>query len=359
MLVFVLAVALQAHPDAPLTIERLVRLTAGPGVRDNPAAVATATGISVVWEEVRDNHYRLMLGGPDSDGDGQRPRELVAAWDHVWGPSVAERGDTTWLACYVADHTLRTGDRDVMVIRYQGRFGAPIDTVRITRDPPGAAFPLNDASPSLLVTDSRALLAWSEGAFHEHRPTARAYDDKDILGMEIVGRAPLQARTLTGATERGREMSPALARWSAARKDRYLLAYLSQKRDDPYALVVRLFDRTWRRLSSRIIAKSKGGIAHPSVLLLSGVPYVSWVDNTTTDVTIAELDKSLRTKRHWSLRQSLQSTQFASYGPALASLSGARLFDDGGHLGLAFVATMEYQPAAGRVRQEVFLALFR
>ncbi len=92
------------------------------------------------------------------------------------------------------------------------------------------------------------------------------------------------------------------------------------------------------------------------MLLLSGVPYLSWADIATTDVTIARLDRSLRVGARISLRNALRSTGFAAYGPALAGLSGARLFDDAGRLGVTFVATLEYQPAAGNGRQEIFLA---
>ena len=48
-----------------------------------------------------------------------------------------------------------------------------------------------------------------------------------------------------------------------------------------------------------------------------------------------------------------------SDGGRLALRWAIRLFDDGGKLGAAFVATMEYQPKTGNVRQEIFLARFR
>ncbi len=359
MLGFIVAVALQGTPEFPGPIERLVRIAPGPGVRDNPAALVTPSGVAVVWEEVRDGRYLLMLGGADPSGRAVLPASvLVGGWGHQWGPSVASRGDTTWLACYVADISLRTGDRDVMVLRYRGKFDAPIDTIRVTRDPAGTGLPRNDASPSLVLTDQRqALLAWSQGAYHEDRPAARAYDDKDILAAELRGTAKFWLRKLTTGMERGREMSPALARWHSPSGERYLLAYLSQMGDGPYALKLAVFDGNWRLRSTRVIAKSTGGMGHPSLLVLSGVPYLSWVDNTTTDVTIARLSRWLGSSARVSLRAALRATEFSSYGPELAGLSGARLFDDAGRLALAFVATMEYQPAAGKVRQEVFLAI--
>ena len=120
-----------------------------------------------------------------------------------------------------------------------------------------------------------------------------------------------------------------------------------------------MFDGRWRLRSTRVIAKSTGGIAHPSLLVLSGVPYLSWVDNTTTDVTVARLGRWLGITARTSLREALRATEFSSFGPALAGLSGARLFEDAGRLALTFVATMEYQPAAGNVRQEVFLAILQ
>lgn len=351
--------ALQNAPAFPAPIERLVRIAPGPGVRDNPAALATPAGVAVVWEEVRDGRYLLMQRGTDAtDRTALPPSPLVGAWGHQWGPSIAARGDTTWLACYVADQSLRTGDRDVVVLRYRGLFDTPIDTIRITRDPAGTTHPRNDASPSLVLTDRRrAVLAWSSGAFHESRPAARAYDDKDILVAEVLGAAPFQLRKLTTSRERGREMSPALARWHSPSGERYLLAYLSQARDGPYALKLAVFDGNWRLRSTRLIATSPGGIAHPSLQLLSGVPYVSWVDNTTTDVTIARLSRWLRLGPRMSLREGLRATEFSSFGPALAGLSGARLFEDAGRLAVTFVATMEYQPAKGNVRQEVFFAI--
>lgn len=359
MLGFIVAVALQGTPEFAGTIERLVRVAPGPGVRDNPAALAAPAGVAVIWEEVRDGRYLLMLGGTDPSGRAVLPPSvLIGGWGHQWGPSVAARGDTTWLACYFADISLRTGNRDVVVLRYRGRFGAPIDTIRITKDPASSALPWNDASPSLVLTDRRrALLAWSTGAFHEDRPAARAYDDKDILASEVRGTAPFRSRKLTTGLERGREMSPALARWNSPSGERYLLAYLSEIGDPPYALKLAVFDGNWRLRSTRVIARSTGGLAHPSLLVLSGVPYLSWVDNTTTDVTIARLSRWLGISARVSLREALRATEFSSYGPELAGLSGARLFEDAGHLALAFVATMEYQPAAGKVRQEVFLAI--
>jgi hypothetical protein len=358
MLGLFVAAMVQAAPAFPQSIERLVRLAPGPGARDNPDALATPDGVAVVWEEVRDGRSLLLLGGTDATrSTASAPRALVGGWGNQWGPSIATRGDTTWLACYVADRSLPTGDRDVMVVRYRGSFAAPLDTIRITRDPAGAALPVNDASPTLVLSEGKpALLAWSAGAFHADRPAARAYEDKNILAAEVRGLAPSRRRALTTGKERGREMSPALARWGPPGPERYLLAYLSQVGDGPYALKLALFDGGWRRRSTRVIARSTRGIAHPSLLLLSGVPYLSWVDNTTTDVTIARLDRSLRVSARISLRNALRSTGFAAYGPALAGLSGARLFDDAGRLGVTFVATMEYQPAAGNVRQEVFLA---
>lgn len=352
MLTLVFTALLSAPLQQQPPIERLARVATGPGVRDNPAALATASGVAVVWEEVRGGRYLLVQGGSDPSGAIAPPEVLLGKWGHQWGPSLAARGDTTWLACYMADASLRTGDRDVVVLRYRGRFAAPIDTIRITRDPPGVALPRNDASPVLLPGDSGQLIvAWSQGEFHENRPTRRAYDDKDILAVELDGAAPRVVRRLTTEKERGREMSPALAG--------HLLAYLSQAGHARYALKVGRFDAKWRLHSTRVVATSRGGIAHPSLLLLGGVVYLSWVDNATTDVVIARLDESLRVRSKQSLRQALRATTFSAYGPALASLSGARLFDDNGHLGVTFVATMEFQPAADRVRQEIFLATFR
>lgn len=361
MLELIVALALQGPPQHLAAIERLVRVAPGPGTRDNPAALRLPSGIAAVWEEVRDSHYVLVQGGTDGSGvSALPPRLLVGRWGHQWGPSLAARGDTTWLALYQADISRRTGDRDVMVLRYHARFESPVDTIRITRDPPGAAFPTNDASPTLVLTDARRLLvAWSAGQYHEERPVARAYDDKDIMAAEVRGTAPSGLRKLTTATERGREMSPALVRWSSPGGERYLLAYLSQAGDAPYALKLAEFDGRWRLRSTRLIAKSTGGLAHPSLVVLAGVPYLAWTDNTTTDVTIARLDRALRVTAPTSLRAALRVTGFASYGPALAGLSGVRLFDDGGKLGAAFVATMEYQPKTGNVRQEIFLARFR
>ena len=353
MLALIVAVTLQS----PGPIERLVRVAPGPGARDNPAALATATGVAVVWEEVRDGRYLLVLGGADTASRATPARVLVGAWSHQWGPSIAARGDTTWLACYVADRSRQTGDRDVMLLRYRGSFAEPIDTIPVTRDPAGLPLPRNEASPSLVLTGQRpVLLAWSEGAFHESRPPARAYDDKDIVAAEVRGTVPLPLRQLTLGAERGREMSPSLAHWSSPSGERYLLAYLSQVADGPYALKLAVFDGNWRLRSTRVIAKSAGGIARPSLLVLAGVPYLSWVDNTTTDVTIARLTRWLHIGSRTSLREALRATAFSSFGPALAGLSGAGLFDDAGGLALTFVATMEYHPDAGRVRQEVFIA---
>jgi hypothetical protein len=355
MLALLTAAAIQAA--SPPTIERLVRIAPGPGVRDNPAALSTKTGIAVVWEEMRDGRYLLMRGGTEPDGTLLPAAVLVDRWFHQWGPALASRGDTTWLALYQADRSGRTGDRDVMVLRYQGGFDAPIDTIRVTRDPAGSSLPRNDASPSLVLTGNRPpLVAWSTGAFHEERPAERAYDDKDILAAEVRDAATARYRRLTTGRERGREMSPALARWHSPTGERYLLAYLSQAGDGPYTLKLAVFDGRWHLRSTRLIARSAGGIARPSLLLLSGVPYISWVDNTTTDVTIVRLTRWLAVQERMSLRDALRATEFASYGPALAGLSGARLFADAGRLALTFVATMEYQPAAGNIRQEVFLA---
>jgi hypothetical protein len=176
------------------------------------------------------------------------------------------------------------------------------------------------------------------------------------VAAELLGTAPLRRRKLTGGAERGREMSPALARWPSSRGERYLLASLSRTGDRPYPLKLAAFDRRWRLRFSRIIARSAGVIARPSLLVLSGMPYLSWVDDATTDVTVARLSPSLRVGARISLRQALGGTEFSSFGPALAGLSGARLFEDAGRLAVAFVATMEYQPAGGNIRQEIFLA---
>ncbi len=353
MLAFAVLAALQGAPRFPSPIERLVRIAGGSAVRDNPTALATPAGTIVVWEEVRGSRYLLVQGGLEGPGDSIRtPAVLVDRWGHQWGPSLAARGDTTWLACYVADVSLRTGDRDVVVLRYRDRLGTPLDTLRVTRDPPGAPFPVNDASPSLYLAEKGgALVAWSSGAFHEERPFARAYDDKDILEAELRDGKTIDPHQLTTARERGREMSPALAG--------HVLAYLSQVSGAPYALKLAEFDARWRLRSSRIVARSSGGIAHPSLLRLKGVTYLAWTDNTSTDVTIARLDRNLRVVARQSLRAALVPSSFSSYGPALAGLSGVQLFDDGGKIGLAFVATMEYEPAVGKVRQEIFLARFR
>jgi hypothetical protein len=134
---------------------------------------------------------------------------------------------------------------------------------------------------------------------------------------------------------------------------------VSQVGEAPYALKLAVFDEHWRLRSARVIAKSAGGLAHPSLLLLAGVPYLAWTDNTTTDVTIARLDRWLHIRERSSLRAALGATEFSSYGPSLAGLSAVGLFDDGGKLGAAFVATMEYQPKEGKIRQEIFLARFQ
>jgi hypothetical protein len=357
MLSLLAALALQSSPALPERIDRLVRVAGGPGVRDNPSAAVTPAGTAVVWEELRDGHYRLMLGRIDSLQRPGEPRVLVDKWGHQWGPSVAARGDTTWLACYVADVTLKTGDRDVMLLRYRGLFGDPLDTVRITRDLPGEEHPGNDASPSLLLSRrGRPVVVWSRGAFREDRPAARAYDDKDILTAEIRDSIVRRNRRITSRKNHGEEMSPAIAEWRSPIGQRYLLAYLSKETGDGYALMLAQYDRAWRLRSRRVIARSKEGVVRPSLLVLGGVPYVSWVDNATTDVTIARVGRSFEVDARVSLRQMLGGTEFSSYGPPLAGLSGAQLVDDGGNLALTFVATMEYRPAEGVVRQEIFLA---
>jgi hypothetical protein len=360
MLSLLALLALQSSPGLPERIDRLIRVAGGPGTRDNPSAVVTGAGTAVVWEELRDGRYRLMLGRIDAQGKAGEPRVLVDKWGHQWGPSVAARGDTTWLAYYMADISLLTGDRDIMLLRFSGLFDRPLDTIRVTRDPLGSPRPRNDASPALMLAGrSPPFVVWSRGDYHAERETVRAHDDKDILGAELRDSLPARRR-LTRSGDGGEEMSPAIALWPSIRGNRILLAFLRKEPGGgPYALTIAEFDPTWRLRSRRVIARSREGIARPSLLVLDGVPYVSWVDNATTDVTIARFGRSLRTSERVSLRKLLETTDFSSYGPALASLSGAQLVDDGGSLALTFVATMEYQPAEGRVRQEVFLARFR
>lgn len=57
------------------------------------------------------------------------------------------------------------------------------------------------------------------------------------------------------------------------------------------------------------------------------------------DNPAARLTRWLHVESRLSLREALRSTALSSFGPALAGLSGARLFDD-----------------AGRIRQEVSIA---
>jgi hypothetical protein len=360
MVALLAVLVMQSAPAPPLSIDRLVRVTPGAGVRDNPTAVTAPTGTAVIWEEVREGKYRLMWSRIDSQGQAGGASVLLDTWGHQWGPAVAARGDTTWLASYMADVTQRTGDRDVMLLRFRGLFAEPIDTIRITRDLPGETLPRNDASPAILLPRrGRPVVAWSRGAYHENRPAARAYDDKDILTAEVGERSPHRTRRVTSNRNRGEEMSPALAEWRSPSGDRYLVAYVSRESGGRHELFLAQYDRAWRLRSRRVIARSAEGIVKPSLVVLDGVPWLSWVDNATIDVSVARLSRALRVEARASMRQLLQSTEFSSYGPALAGLSGAQLFEDAGRLAVTFVATMEYRPAESKVRQEVFLAHFQ
>lgn len=340
MLVPVLLSLLQSTP----AIRELVRVTGGPGQRDNATAIVIGNQTVVLWEEIRNGKTVIMRSTPDS------ARVLVSGWGHQWAPSVAVRNDTTWLACYYADISHTTGNREVVVIRYRGAFDTPLDTLAITHDTDRDA-PVNDASPSMLLRKTRPpIVTWSSGRYHGDRPSAQAYDDKDIRISALDGKHRIF--DLTSSRERGEEMQPVLAQWGTG----YLLAYLGEKQNGHHALVLASYDARWRLRVRRVVARSAQGIARPALTVVDGIPYVAWVDNTTTDVTIARVDRKLRLLNPWSLRKALPATDFPKYGQPLAGLSGVSLYDAGSGLGIAFVATMEYRPNEGVVRQEVFRA---
>lgn len=365
------------HLSGPLTaqapafgVARLAWVAWGSGVRDNPAVLAGDSGVTVFWEEspgldqsgAPAPPYRIMRRSLDSRWVRiGAPAPFVASWGNQWGAAALSIGGRRFLAYYFADRSMRTGDRDIELRELDPLAERTIARTRITRDPEHVG-PTNDASPALAADPMGAgvLVAYSSGVYNPAATAANAYRDKDIMlrAFDLTGRE-VESQALTDGHERGHEMTPAIAVWPAAAPLR-ILAYVSDSAaPGRYDLYLGVFGDRWQRQSSTRLQRGESGVAKPSLAVVAGRLFLSWHDNASQDVMIAEISRDLRVSPARSLRTLLKGTELDSLATSGAVLSGAGLFDLRNQLGVAFVATRQWDQVHRQARQDILLVLLQ
>lgn len=373
----ILLLALSVWNPSPalgqLAVSGVHRIAAGAGVRDRPSVVRGREGLRVFWEEAPamvpstdpGRNFRILQQEVAFDGTLLgTPTVAMGDWSHQWGASAAQDGEQSWLAYYFADRSMRTGDRDLGLAGYSGFFDRRDTTRRLSQDPRRGA-PLNHSSPALLYDPEAATLvvASSVGAYRgEPRPGRRSYDSVNIEVRVLDLAGSERVRWLVkGPDEAGEAATPALALLPPEWRERYILAYVSNagQRDhgaNGYSVYLELYDRDWRVVGGRHLLHPLGGASRPALATVNGKLFVAWVDNATSDIVVSELDQNLHPTWPVRLRDALAEAGFAEqFGAGAPGLSAPALFDQGGSLGIAFVATWEWDVVAGRARQEVFL----
>lgn len=365
-----------AHPSSAtgqLVVSDLHRVAAGPEVRDRPGVAVGPTGYSVFWETAPSlvpsteagRNYRILRQEVGRDGTLLgTPVPVMEAWSHQWGASVAQNGEHAWVAYYFADRSMRTGDRDLGLVEYAGHFDLPVRSTRLTRDPRGGP-PVNHSSPALLhdPDTGKLFVASSVGAYRgDPRPGRRAYDSVNIEVRQLDATGAEEDRWLVrGPDATGEAGTPALTILPTGWRERYALAYVSNaghRNEGPngYSIYIELYDREWRVVGGRHLLHPRGGAARPALATVGDKLFIAWVDNGSNDVVISELDQNLHPVWPMHLRTALAQAGFAeAFGAGAPGLSAPTLFADGDRLGVAFVATWEWDPGSGRARQEIFL----
>ncbi|MDZ4674112.1 MAG: hypothetical protein SGI84_06635 [Gemmatimonadota bacterium] len=356
-----------------LAISGVRRVAAGEAVRDRPSVAVGPVGYRVVWEEAPTmvpstdlgRNFRILQQEVAFDGTlFGTPTLAMADWSHQWGASPAMSGERSWLAYYFADRSMRTGDRDLGLTWYSGFFDRPEITFRLSQDPSRGP-PINHSSPALLYDPEAAslIVASSIGAYlGEPRPGRPSYDSVNIevRVMDLAGTEQTRWQ-VKGPDEVGEAATPALAILPPEWRERYILGYVSNagQRDNGvngYSVWLELYDRDWRVVGGRHLLHPLGGAARPALATVDGKLFIAWVDNATNDIVISELDQNLHPSWPVRLRDALGAAGFAEqFGAGAPGLSSPALFDNGGRLGVAFVATWEWDVASGRARQEIFL----
>jgi len=354
-----------------LAFSDLRRIAEGSGVRDRPVVTIGPSAYAVFWEETpsltpsssRGLNYRIHRRDVAFDGTLLGSAAVtVDEWGHQWGAAATTGAGRSWLAYYFADQSMRTGDRDLALVGHRGFFESPPATLRLTEDLPTGP-PVNQASPALLFDpESRqVILASSAGTFlGEDRPWG-AYDSVtiEIRVMDLEGTVQRQF-TVKGPDHVGESITPALAILPPSWRERYVVAYASNaghrdKGAAGYSVYLELYNRDWRVVGGRHLSHPTGGAGRPSLATVNGKLYVAWVDNAANDIVISELDQNLHPVWPMRVRAGLGETDFArQFGAGAPGLSAPMLFDDFGWLGVAFVATWEYDTVSATARQEIF-----
>lgn len=364
---------------AQLAVTSMTRVAADSGVRDRPSVAIGRSSYAVFWEEaptmtpstVPGSNYRILRQEVAFDGTLLgTPVVTVDTWGHQWGASPVAGRERSWLAYYFADQSMATGDRDIALATHSSFFTQAGVTHRLTEDPEGAV-PTNHSSPALLLDEEAGLLALaSSGGAYRGDPGSNghthAYDSVniEIRLMDLDGVVNRQF-VVKGPDFVGEAITPALTLLPPNWRERYVLAYVSNaghrdKGAAGYSVYLELFNRDWRVVGGRHLSHPTGGAARPSVATVGGKLYMAWVDNATNDIVISELDQNLHPVWPMRLRTALGETGFAAqFGEGAPGLSAPMLFDSFGQLGVAFVATWEWDTATTRVRQEVFMGTVR
>ena len=368
-----LVVGLPPGASGQLAISEIHRVAGGPGVRDRPSVVAGPMGYSVFWEEAPTlvpstdpgRNYRILRQEVALDGTlFGTAASAVDAWSHQWGASAIQNGEQSWIAYYFADRSMKTGDRDLGLDRYGGAFAHPTASIRLTRDPRGSP-PLNHSSPALLydAESGKLIVASSVGTYRgAPRANRRSYDSVNIEVRVLDASGREEVRWLVrGPDDAGEAGTPALAILPPGWRERYALAYVSNAghRDDGangYSIYIELYDRDWRVVGGRHLLHPIGGASRPALATVGDKLFIAWVDNASNDIIVSELDQTLHPTWPMPLRAALGETGFAQqFGAGAPGLSAPTLYANSGGLGLAFVATWEWDTTSGRARQEIFL----
>lgn len=349
-------------------------IAGGAGARDRPVVVTSTRGYAIAWSETippgpaapgeasaRILRLRLAL-----DGSAVGPADtLILGAGTPLRPALAASPDATWLAWEFQEPGMRPGDRDLALRRYAGFLDSTASEARITRERAPAPV-VTQGAPALLFDPAFGglVMANTWGAL---RPARReippGYDsvNVEIRVLRPDGTAGFRF-TVKGPDEVGEAGDPFLGFLPPGWRERYILAYTSNggRRQHGAAgrsVYLELFGEDWRVLGGRHMAWPEGGASRPSVAAVAGRLYLAWAEDGSGEVMLSELDDELWPRRPMRLRDALAGTPA---GEELAldhpPFSAPVLFDDFGMLGIAFVATRTWQPAHGRVRQEVWLA---